>query len=65
MNTAQLIELLQPSEVLSFGSNFLSCVINNELCDFQIDYRNGKRWYQFEYKGKAISPKEIFIRYID
>jgi hypothetical protein len=65
MNTAQLIELLQPSEVLSFGSNFLSCIINDKLCDFQIDYKNSRRWYQFEYKGKAIAPREIFIKYID
>jgi hypothetical protein len=65
MNASQIIELLNPSEVLTFSSNYISCIINDKLCEFQIDYTNGKRWYQFEYKGKAIAPKEVFIKFIN
>jgi len=64
MNTQQLISKLNPQEVLVNSSNYLQCIINGNFCEFQIDYMNDKKWYQFESKGRAKSPIEKFIKWI-
>lgn len=65
MNTTnQIIEILNPSEILVNSTNYIQCIINDVFCEFQICYKT-KKWYQFKSYGNAMNPKEKFIKYID
>ena len=65
MTTQQLILNLNPETVIVNSTNYLQCIINNKFCEFQIDYKNDKKWYQFESKGKSKAPIEKFIKWIN
>lgn len=65
MTTQELIAIVKPEKVYTISSNFMTCDINGQFCEFQIDYKNNKKWYQFESYGKAKAPKEKFIKYIN
>jgi hypothetical protein len=65
MNAQQLIEKLNPATIYVQSSNYVQCEINGQFCEFQIDYTQNKKWYQFQSKGKAKAPREKFIKWIN
>lgn len=65
MTSAQIIEKLNPQVVYVNSTNYINCEINGQFCEFQIDYTNNKKWYQFKTYGKAKCPREKFIKWID
>jgi hypothetical protein len=65
MNAQQLIAKLNPETIYVLSSNYVQCEINGQFCEFQIDYTQNKKWYQFQSKGKAKSPTEKFIKWIN
>ena len=61
--TQEVIKMLQPERVLVNSSNYLQCIINNELKEFQISYKD-KCWYEFKTAGNIYTPNEKFIKFI-
>lgn len=60
----EIIEFLNPLEVLVSSSNYLQCIINDNFCEFQFCYIE-KKWYQFKMIGKSDKPEEIFLKWIE
>jgi hypothetical protein len=61
--TNEIIEMINPEEVLVNSSNYLQCIIKGNFCEFQKSYTENK-WYQFKSIGKSKSPKEVFLKWI-
>ena len=64
INVNQVIKLVKPEVVLVSYSNYLQCIKNGNLCEYQICYKS-KKWYEFKSYGSAMNPQEIFINYIN
>lgn len=64
MNVDQIIETVNPSEVLVKSTNYLQCIVKNDFQEYQYCYHT-KQWYEFKTIGNSNSPKEIFVKYIN
>ncbi len=59
----QIIEIVKTKEVLVKSTNYVQCIIDDQLCEFQKSYIANK-WYEFKQIGKSSAPKEAFLRWI-
>jgi hypothetical protein len=59
----QIIDIVKTNEVLVKSTNYVQCIIDDQLCEFQIDYI-AKAWYQFKQVGKSRAPREVFVKWI-
>jgi predicted metalloendopeptidase len=59
----QIIEIVKTKEVLVKSTNYVQCIIDDQLCEFQKSYIANK-WYEFKQIGKSSAPKEVFLRWI-
>ena len=63
MTTQKIIEHFNPERILVNSSNYLQCVIEGSLREFQYSYIH-KCWYEFKSVGRSDSPNEIFVNFI-
>jgi hypothetical protein len=59
----QIIDIVKTNEVLVKSTNYVQCIIDDQLCEFQKSYIS-KKWYEFKQIGKSSAPKEVFLRWI-
>ncbi len=65
-NVGSAYKKIQPEvrNVLVLSSNYIQYVDKKgKFREVQYDYKN-KKWYEFKSTGSAISPKEVFVKYI-
>lgn len=60
----ELKNSLNVSEILYICSNYLQCIIDNKICQFQKNYKFNC-WEQFENFGNSDCPQEKIIKLLN